>query len=271
MHFRRIGLFLVVLAVVPLPARAQEDGSGQRVEFALIDHGVGLSTHKEMYALPFTYSGRYNGKETEVQFQIGAKHDLFGTRFYFAYTQISFWQAYDTKASSPFRDTNYNPEIFYRWREYDIGSLKVGGDLGFEHQSNGQRVELSRSWNLLYAAPWFRGERWLAYVKARYRIPEAPKAYPGAAEGDDNPDITDYLGYTDIHLYYMAPKQVLLHLTVRGYVGTDKGNVSLNTSIPMPGDVAAFIVLRLFSGYGQSMMDYNKSINCVGIGLMFVR
>ncbi|MEJ2218612.1 MAG: phospholipase A [Gemmatimonadota bacterium] len=245
MHFRRIGLLLVVLAVIPLPARAQEDGSGRRVGFALIDHAVGLSTHKEMYALPYTYSGRY--------------------------TQISFWEAYDAKASSPFRDTNYNPEIFYRWREYDVGSLKVGGDLGFEHQSNGQRVPLSRSWNLLYAAPWFRGDRWLAYVKARYRIPEAPKAYPGAAEGDDNPDITDYLGYTDIHLFYMAPKKVLLHLTVRGYVGTDKGNVSLNTSIPMPGDVAAFIVLRLFSGYGQSMMDYNKSINGVGIGLMYAR
>ena len=271
MHFRLIGMFPVVLAVVALPARAQEDVPGQRVEFALIDHGVGLSPHKEMYALPYTYSSRYHEKETEVEFQISAKHDLFGTRFYFAYTQISFWQAYDTKASSPFRDTNYNPEFFYRWREYDVGSLHVGGDLGFEHQSNGQRVPLSRSWNLLYAAPWFRGERWLAYMKARYRIPEDPKAFPGAAEGDDNPDITDYLGYSDIHVFYMVPKQVLLHLTVRGYIGTDKGNVSLNTSIPMTGDEDAFIVLRLFSGYGESMIDYNKSINRVGIGIMFTR
>jgi phospholipase A1 len=204
-------------------------------------------------------------------FQLSAKHNFFGTRLYFAYTQISFWQAYNTKESSPFRDTNYNPEIFYRFKERPLDRGWLGADAGFEHESNGQRVPLSRSWNLLYLAPFYHRDNWLAYAKLRYRLPEDPKETPDSAEGDDNPDITDYLGYSDIHFYYLLPHGHLLHLLVRGYLGTSKGNVSLNYSIPMTGDKDAFLVARLFSGYGESMLDYNRSINRIGIGLMFNR
>ena len=35
----------------------------------------------------------------------------------------------------------------------------VGADLGFEHQSNGQRIPLSRSWNLFYFTPYFEKSR----------------------------------------------------------------------------------------------------------------
>ena len=111
----------------------------------------------------------------------------------------------------------------------------------------------------------------MVYVKARYRIPEDDKPFPESPEGDDNPDITDYLGHSDIHLYYALPKGLLLHFLMRGYIGTDKGNVSLNTSFPLTGDSDSFFLVRLFSGYGESMMDYNKSINRIGVGFMFVR
>jgi phospholipase A1 len=58
---------------------------------------------------------------------------------------------------------------------------------------------------------------------------------------------------------------------MRGYIGTDKGNVSLNYSIPVARDSDTCLVIRLFSGYGESLLDYNRSITRIGIGLMFNR
>jgi phospholipase A1/A2 len=259
---------LLLIVMLPAFSIAQES---EAYEFPLIHTGRGLTLHKEMGVLPVTYANRYNGRETEVVFQLSAKHDIAGTRFYTAYTQISFWQAYDSGNSAPFRDTNYNPEVFYRFPESTWGSGIFGADMGLEHQSNGQRLPLSRSWNLLYFAPSVHGDNWLVYAKLRYRIPEDDKAFPTDPEGDDNPDITDYLGYSDIDAYFNLPRGNFLHFQMRGYLGTSKGNVSLSYSIPAIGSKSGFIVLRAFSGYGESMMDYKKSINRVGVGFLYNR
>ena len=262
-------LALLLVHATPVGCIAAEQSEAE--PFARIDTGHGLTLHKEMYFLPYSYSEDYDGAETEIIFQLSAKHDLFGSRFYFAYTQISFWQAYNTKASSPFRDTNYNPEIFYRFPENRVGGGLLGADAGFEHESNGQRVPLSRSWNLVYLAPFWHGDDWLVYVKLRWRVPESAKESPDDPIGDDNPDITDYLGYSDIHLEYRLPRRHLLHFAMRGYIGTTKGNVSLSYSIPMTDEDDTRFVLRLFSGYGESLLDYDRYINRVGVGFTFNR
>ncbi len=259
--------FLPFILLVPNTSCAE----ATLYDFPLISVGTGLTQHKEMFFQPLTYANEYYGKQTEVIFQLSGKYQIFRSRFYCAYKQISFWQAYDVGNSSPFRETNYNPELFYRFEEKSWGSGRAGADAGFEHESNGQAMPLSRSWNLLYAAPYYHGKQWLAYVKLRYRIPESPKETPGSAEGDDNPDITDYLGWSDIHFYYSFPNQHQVHLLVRGYIGTDKGIVSLNWSIPIPSLGNSFILVSGSSGYGESLADYNKSINRVGVGFMFNR
>lgn len=240
-------------------------------QFQIVQTGPGLTLHKEMFMLPVTYSNEYNGRQSEAVFQLSAKQRLFDTRFYFGYTQISFWQAYDIEGSAPFRDTNYNPEIFYRMQSLPRWGGQVGADAGFEHESNGQRVPLSRSWNLLYLAPSYQRGRVLLYLKLRYRLPEETKQFPEAAEGDDNPDITDYLGYSDAHLYLRVARRHAMHVAVRGLVGSGKGNVSLTYSCTLPRATDSFLVLRLFHGYGESLMDYRKSLSRVGVGLMFAR
>jgi phospholipase A1 len=266
-------LFLLLLlplsvSLVPVCAFADEG----EVDFQIIATGTGLTLHKEMFTLPYTYSDEYRGKNTEAVFQLSAKHRLFGTGFYMAFTQISFWQAYDIKGSAPFRDTNYNPEFFYRFKPRARGSDRWGADAGFEHESNGQRVPLSRSWNLLYLAPWYQRGNVLLYVKGRYRLPEDPKPSPDVAEGDDNPDITNYLGYSDAHLYYRFAGTHQIHLAMRGVIGSGgRGNVSLGYTFPAPRGEGSHIFLRLSHGYGESMMDYRKRISRVGIGVAFNR
>ena len=119
-----IRLFLsisILFTAIASPSFAEQSENS----FQLIHTGPGLSLHKEMFSLPYTYSSEYHGNRSEAVFQISAKHRLFGSRFYFAYTQISFWQAYDHYNSAPFRETNYNPEIFYRTVQINFLSVKI--------------------------------------------------------------------------------------------------------------------------------------------------
>ncbi len=261
-------LLLPSLALLAPPACRAGDGAG---DFALVRTDPGLSLHKEMFMLPFTYSDEYHGRHTEAVFQLSAKHRLFGSRFYAAYTQISFWQAYDYRNSSPFRDTNYNPEIFYRFERSGTRPGRLGADAGLEHESNGQLLPLSRSWNLLYVAPWYERGDLLLYAKLRYRVPEKGKTSPADPEGDDNPDITDYLGHSDLHAFWRFAGAHQLHLALRGVIGSGKGNVSLAYSCPMPRGEGSFLFLRLSHGYGESLMDYRHSISRVGVGVAFTR
>jgi phospholipase A1/A2 len=262
-------LLLLLFASWPPPNCAADEPEGN---FQIIQAGNRLTQHKEMFLLPYTYSDVYRGWRTEAIFQLSAKYSLFNTRFYVAYTQISFWQSYDYRNSSPLRDTNYNPEIFYRFKPFAYQSGQFGADAGLEHESNGQPVPLSRSWNLAYVAPWFRHGDLLLCVKLRNRFPEDPKPTPDSAVGDDNPDITNYLGYSDLHVYYRFASAHQIHVTMRGVIGSSgKGNVSAAYSLPLPRDKGSYLLLRLFHGYGESLMDYRRSINRVGIGFMFTR
>ena len=266
--FRRIAVGSLVLIILPaIPIMAQDDSEG----FQMIHKGHGLSLHKEMYMMPFTYSNEYYGIRSEAVFQLSAKHQIFKTSFYFGYTQISFWQAYDQEGSAPFRETNYNPEIFYRTNRLQLYGGRSGADLGFEHESNGQKVPVSRSWNLLYVSPFYYRSDFLVYLKFRYRLPEDKKEFEGSALGDDNPDITDYYGYSDFHLYYKLFSHHMMHLLLRGNIAAGKGYIMLNYSMLIPTGKVSFLNLRISHGYGESLVDYKKPMTRIGLGLMFTR
>lgn len=230
----------------------------------------GLSTHRPMYVLPYTYSSAYDGRHTEVAFQISAKQKLFGTNFYFGYTQRSFWQLYNSKESSPFRETDYNPELFYRWTPQIAWLNHWGADAGLEHESNGKGLPDSRSWNRLYIAPFQAKGKYLVYLKFWYRLPEKAKTGPTDAEGDDNPDIERYYGHAEFQVQRQFFDNHLAHLILRANPATGKGSVSFNYSIPS-SDGSLFYCLNFFSGYGETLIDYNRAITRVGIGVMMTR
>lgn len=262
---RLAGACLLTLLVVTPRAAAEFSPNWQAISVA-----SGLSLHKDMFMLPVTYCEAYDGDQIEALFQISAKHRLFNTRVYFAYNQISFWQAYDHDNSAPFRETNYNPELFYRLKCMPLWSGHFGADLGAEHESNGQRPPVSRSWNLLYVTPYYFTDNLLIHLKFRYRIPEDEKEYPGAMVGDDNPDITDYLGYNDLNIYYRFWKGHVVHAVARGNLSTGRGGLALSYACPVPKSKRSYVMFRIMQGYGDSMVDYKKSITRVGVGIMFM-
>lgn len=263
-------LLLVSALVVPVAAEENASSSADSV-FSRVDMNKGLSRHKDMFILFGSYADEYHGKQTEVVFQISAKQSLGLDGLYFAYTQKSFWQAFDTKNSSPFRETNFNPEMFYRIEPGRFPRLpeKMGLDLGGEHESNGQKAPVSRSWNKLYAAPFFQFKHTLVYTKLWYRVPEEDKPYEGAAEGDDNPDIHRYLGYGELHVYQNLFGDHSIHAMGRA-TSHNRGAFALNYNATIPKLHCSFIV-HFFTGYGESLIDYDNSVTRVGAGLSFTR
>lgn len=238
--------------------------------YSIVSVSRGLSTHKPMYLLPYSYSPDYRGAQSETVFTISAKQDLFGSGFYFGYTQKSFWQVYDGDASRPFRETNYNPELFYRWTPDPTRFHHWGLDAGFEHESNGEELPLSRSWNRLYIAPFRAEGRTLLYTKFWYRLPEDDKEDPLDPKGDDNPDIQDYYGRAEFHAQRQLGNGQLLSLMVRGNLGEGHGAFNLNYTIPSR-DGYLFWQAYLWHGYGEGLGDYNDSVTRVGLGLALTR
>lgn len=233
-----------------------------------INNFFGISGYKMNYFLPLTYdlNSFSNPQENfEIKFQISIKKDLgenllgFDEKYYFAYTQTSWWQTYIR--SSPFRETNYQPEIFIDFplpKEADFGYLRFG----LLHESNGQGEGLnSRSWNRVYISNSIIKDRFLITPRIWFRIPERKKY-------DDNPDITHYLGNFDLNLAYLG-KEFFLNTMLRNNLNfkRNKGAIQADLGYDLLHN-GVFWYFQYFNGYGESLIDYNKAIQRLSIGFL---
>lgn len=228
--------------------------------------------HKPIFILPYTYSRDYESEQTEVLFSVSAKLRPLGPPLYFAYSQRSYWTLYDDSRSRPFRETVYNPEIFYRWKpRRDAEASSIWGiDGGYEHESNGQDIPASRSWDRLYLAPFFERRGTAVQLKLWVRLPEDNKKDDQDAKGDDNPDIEDFLGHGELHLHRRLGLNRRLHLMLRGNPGAGHGAIQIEHSWRI-GQGDLFWQAYGFHGYGESLTDYNDSVTRIGIGFALSR
>jgi phospholipase A1 len=274
---------LAALLVLGFCATAQaQDGDttggiGEKVDpdaYAITSEARGLNTHRPMYVYPATYTEDFHGGETELVFQLSGKWRVFGSDFWLAYTQKSFWQFVNNEKSSPFRETNHNPEVFYRW-EFDKKQFNYWAvDIGAEHESNGKSfsdpVNFSRSWNRVYVAPFQAKGRHLAYLKFWYRLPEGAESSLGNQDGDDNPDITDYLGYGELTFSRQIGNGQLLSWMVRGNPATGHGATQLTWSVPSD-EGWVFWGASIFHGYGESLISYDQEVTRFMVGMLLAR
>jgi phospholipase A1 len=202
----------------------------------------------------------------EVAFQISFKarlwRDIFGQDMvlWFAYTQRSFWQLYNFDDSSPFRETNYEPEVLLNLcTRFSVLGLKARFiQIGINHQSNGQSEPLSRSWNRIVVGIGIERGDLSLLLKGWYRIPDAD---------DDNPGLTHYVGYGEVWAYYFL-KRHRLGIMVRDNLNfrENRGAIQLEWSFPLFAMVGGHV--QYFLGYGESLLDYNHRVNRIGIGFI---
>jgi phospholipase A1 len=203
---------------------------------------------------------------SELVFQLGFKMKLVEgvankpLDLWFGYTQNSYWQAGNRKASSPFRETNYQPELMaVTPLNFNVLGMHASFlNLGVVHQSNGQASTLSRSWNRVYAQVGLERAGFNLVGRVWKRINEA-------AADDNNPNIVDYMGHGYVNLTYRSNGNDYSALLRRNF-STGRGAVQLSWAFPLSGHIKGYA--QYFSGYGQSLIDYNYYQNVAGVGLL---
>lgn len=242
-----------------------------------------LIPHHSNYLMPMTYvdgiadvlvrdGDAAPSDNIEAKFQLSLKTPLWSKIYndngylFFAFTQQAFWQAYNSDVSSPFRETNYEPELLLMFPHYanvDEAASRIIS-VSISHQSNGRAGELSRSWNRLKLS-WVTsvGNVFINF-EPYYRFKEQRKTDLLDADGDDNPDITKYMGWFELSAAYKQ-EDATWRMMVRNNLRSDnKGAVRLSYSRPFNKHIRLYA--ELFNGYGESLIDYNRSVTRFGIG-----
>lgn len=248
----------------------------------------GLKPYRPNYILPFGYTSHEYKRWTlhdrqykhyEAEFQVSLKlafrKNLFGLgeTYYGAYSQRSFWQLYTN--SSPFRESNYNPEFFVT---FPIGSSDEYYGMksftaGYSHISNGQGnitetdnaqsypqlQNRSRSINMLFVQSVFQQKSLIFDLKFWAPIFDL----------DDNPDIINYIGVGRLKMMYFYQKHLF---TAMGRYNPLKNKGALEFTYSYPGYLdGVYFFAKIFTGYGESLIDYNTNLTKYSIGFAFSR
>ena len=202
--------------------------------------------------------------DSEMMFQLSIKapiwQNVFGSNIdaYFAYTTKSYWQLFNDDFSAPFRETNYQPELFLRsvTKRKFLGIDMFGWDLGLVHESNGRAEPLSRSWNRVMGRAGLQLTDDLALAaRAWWRVPEDE-------EDDNNPNEYRYYVYGDVRAIWTPNRNTF---TAMLRPGTQEFSYELTWSHPIS---SVFRVYALYyNGYGESLIDYDFKSERFAIGI----
>lgn len=219
-----------------------------------------------------------DNRREEAKFQLSLRAKLLqnvgfaGADLWGAFTLQTMWQVYNHADSRPFRNTDYQPELIYvvptapGLRALPFGWQWRFTQLGLAHQSNGQSDPLSRSWNRVVLGAGFEHGHWTLTAKLNKRLRER-------VENDNNPDLIDYRGRAEFTLGWASGLHTAsLHhrSTLRG---GNRGSSSFEWTYPVARDHPNGLrwYVQLFSGYGETLSDYNFRQTSLGAGLSFLQ
>ncbi len=229
-----------------------------------------------------TESTPYRRTENRIQLSVRTKvaqglltqgHPTLKDSVWFGYSQQSYWQLFTPEISRPFRATDHEPEVMYVYpttAQLPFGWKWRYSGIGLVHQSNGQSKPLSRSWNRAYLMTGMElGNSVSVNARIWKRIPES-------SGSDDNPGISDYIGRGELSAFWNVNKENTVGATLRHSLSSsDRGSVRLEwlqtVGTGLFGNKSNLrLHTQLFSGYGDSMIDYNRKRTVFSVGLSLV-
>jgi outer membrane phospholipase A len=250
-----------------IPLAPQQPSTSPATNAApLYELGEYFSSHMSFYEPIYFILGQYPAAE----FQVSLKYKVFDfnddwdplTHLYFAYTQTSFW---DLLTKDPyFYDTSYKPSGFLYYPDlYQNGFFQLDLQVGAEHESNGRGGTLERSMNTGYLQP-------TATVDLPYdlQLSLQPRAWFYVYVGANNPNMDDYHGYADLRaaLTWLDPKSIeKVQASMRFTLGDDGSHAGLLydlrfnlAGLPVLHKFNPAIQVQYFTGYGQTLLQYNQ-------------
>ena len=236
-----------------------------------------LSAYKPIYFL-------YGAASSDAKFQLSFKYRLLNPEgtlsqkwpwllgLHFAYTQTSFW---DLSAESlPFDDTDFKLELFYLLEGMALPFLPHRGrfdfQFGFQHESNGRGGDDSRSLNIGYIRP-----KLVFDIFEDYELSLAAQAWFYVGDLSDNDTIRDFRGWSSLSASLGTREGFLLASEVRGNPSTGKGSVQVDFTYPLSNilfqNFAFYLYAQFFTGYGESLLNFDDKDTRVWLGLGIVR
>lgn len=214
---------------------------------------IQLYHHKPMYFL-------LGEPITKAQFSLKAKL-MKHAELYFGYSQLIFWDLW--KESRPFRDLNYNPEIFYR---FYFGGENQWFDFGpYEHESNGKGGPDTRSWDRHYVR-YHSTHHLGGDTKLSWSI----KLWLATNYDDTNRDLQRYRGIYEVTVTlseFLGPFFERNDLILRMYPG---GKSTVNPieggrelTLRLKGSSRIFLantVFQFFQGRGESLLGFRDNV-----------
>lgn len=213
----------------------------------------------------------FSGESLDIKFELGMQFTLFPEIDTFTalaplkvgYSQRSWWDI--AESSAPFKEHNYNPEIFWDFTEAlarpsDRTRLHLFDLAGYEHQSNGLDGLGSRSWDRLYVQREFRLSEMLGW---------SVKAWKVVNLGEHNLDIEDYLGNVELTTHFEFNNWVGVDVRMLKGHETKKVSYQADVILPMSRWVNSRFILSYYEGYGEALVNYNKKSRSVRAGFYF--
>lgn len=223
------------------------------------------SSAKFSYHLP----GYFIFGKDDLKLQLSGKYRVaHSANLYIGYTQLMFWSIYDD--SLPFKEINYNPEIFYRVVEHESNFIR-SLDFGVAHNSNGKDKEESRSINRVF----LKANSSRAY--GQHNLITGLKLYYIFDKDPPPLNITQHLGFWELKAAFtnvITHNKSHLALEFKLYAGKkvydlDKGGRELGLVYNFGSDnFNPALYLQYFSGYGENLIDQDKKRDTVRLGFM---
>jgi len=283
---RRVGsrLLLSVLALTTpasAPALAADSGAsltGQASSTAPATNAAPqsalefLGKHIYSYEPIYFILGTYPGAE----FQFSLKYKLFDlnddwnplAHTYIAYTQTSFWDLFTRDPS--FYDNSYKPSGFLYYPDiFQRNRFQLDLQGGAEHESNGKGGIGERSLNTAYLQPTA-----LFDLPAHLQLTLQPRAWLYFNLGSNNLDMADYRGYADLlaTLTWTTPQGgEKIQFATKFRIGDEGSHAGLQFdlrfNLPPLFRFNPIIQLQYFTGYGQTLRQYNQHSSAFRAGL----
>jgi len=190
---------------------------------------------------------------------------------YLAHTQLMYYRLYHNQG---FEDINFLPEIFFQFKtknnifdNYEFNFIDFIRLCPYQHNSNGQDVTESRSFDLYYG---------MIQMSCRYdeftRFGLSGKIFNYYWVAKENPDIKKYKGFYETEIFLETKNRSIFRyekIYIKGSsILSDYRTFEIGYKFKLKSlNTRPLFFIQFFSGYVEYQLNYNKKNNALRIGL----